>query len=67
MFAGSEDPVGEMGKGVKKVANQYIRAGVNDLTLKMYQGRHEMLNEVNKAEVEQDFINWLNTKVEEIN
>ncbi len=64
MFAGSEDPVGEMGKGVKKVANQYIRAGVNDLTLKMYQGRHEMLNEVNKEEVEQDFINWLNAKVE---
>ena len=67
MFAGESDPVGEMGKGVKKVAKQYKKAGIKDLTLKMYQGRHEMLNEVNKDEVEQDFINRLNTKVEEIN
>ncbi|RNC84150.1 MAG: alpha/beta fold hydrolase [Winogradskyella sp.] len=67
MFAGESDPVGEMGKGVRKVAKQYKRAGIKDLTLKMYKGRHEMLNEVNKIEVEKDFINWLNAKVEAIN
>lgn len=64
MFAGESDPVGEMGKGVRKVAKQYQKAGINDLTLKMYQGRHEMLNEVNKEEVERDLLNWLNTKIE---
>lgn len=64
IFSGDEDPVGEMGKGVQKVVNQYIRAGVNNVTLKLYEGgRHEMLNEINKNEVEQDFINWLNTSV----
>jgi len=63
MFAGESDPVGEMGEGVRKVAKQYQRAGVKDLTLKMYEGRHEMLNEVNRKEVEKDFINWLNTKI----
>ena len=68
MFAGDKDPVGEMGKGVKKVAKQYKQAGVNDLTLNLYKGgRHEMLNEVNKEEVEEDFMNWLNLKLEQSN
>lgn len=68
MFAGDKDPVGEMGKGVKKVAKQYKLAGVNDLTLNLYKGgRHEMLNEVNKEEVEEDFMNWLNLKLEQSN
>ncbi len=54
-----------MGKGVKKVAKQYKKAGIHDLTFKLYKGgRHEMLNEVNKEEVEQDVLNWLNEKVE---
>jgi alpha-beta hydrolase superfamily lysophospholipase len=65
IFSGDKDPVGEMGKGVKKVAKQYEKAGIHDLTFKLYKGgRHEMLNEVNKEEVEQDVINWLNEKIE---
>lgn len=64
IFSGDKDPVGEMGKGVKKVINQYKKAGINDLTSKIYEGgRHEMLNEINKEEVEQDVINWLNQRV----
>ena len=65
IFSGDKDPVGEMGKGIKKVANQYKKAGINDLTLKIYEGgRHEMLNEINKEEVELDFINWLNNHID---
>jgi alpha-beta hydrolase superfamily lysophospholipase len=64
IFSGDKDPVGEMGKGVKKVARNFKKAGIQDLTLKLYkEGRHEMLNEVNKDEVEQDVINWLNTRI----
>ena len=63
IFSGDEDPVGEMGKGVKKVAKRYENAGIKDLTLKLYKGgRHEMLNEINKKEVEQGVINWLNER-----
>ena len=65
IFSGDKDPVGEMGKGVKKVAKSYKKAGVHDLTLKLYKGgRHEMLNEVNKEEVEQDLLKWLNERIE---
>jgi alpha-beta hydrolase superfamily lysophospholipase len=64
IFSGDQDPVGEMGKGVIKVANAYEKAGIKDLTLKLYEGgRHEMLHEINKNEVEQDVIHWLNDKI----
>jgi alpha-beta hydrolase superfamily lysophospholipase len=61
IFSGDKDPVGEMGKGVKKVVKKYKNAGIVNLTLKLYsEGRHEMLNEINKEEVEKDVLNWLN-------
>lgn len=64
IFSGDKDPVGEMGKGVKKVARQYKNAGIYDVTLKLYKdGRHEMLNEVNKKEVYKDVLNWLDDRI----
>jgi alpha-beta hydrolase superfamily lysophospholipase len=64
IFSGDKDPVGEMGEGVKKVAHNYKKAGIKDLTLKLYEGgRHEMLNEINKEEVQQDVINWLEERI----
>lgn len=64
IFSGDKDPVGEMGKGVKKIALAYQKAGVENVTLKLYEGgRHEMLNEINKEEVEQDILTWLNKLV----
>lgn len=64
IFSGDKDPVGEMGKGVKKVFKNYKKAGIQDLTLKLYKGgRHEMLNEVNRKEVEQDLLKWLNKRI----
>lgn len=64
IFSGDKDPVGEMGKGVIKVAENYKKAGIQNIQLKLYKnGRHEMLNEVNKLEVEQDLMNWLNKTI----
>ena len=60
LFSGDQDPVGGMGTGVRKVYRMYQKAGVRDLTLKLYPGgRHEMLNELNRDEVYQDVLNWL--------
>ena len=65
IFSGDKDPVGEMGKGVKKVVKKYKNAGIENLTLKLYkEGRHEMLNEINKEEVEKDVLNWLNKMIQ---
>lgn len=59
-FAGDRDPVGQNGKGVQKVAAWFRRAGVRDVTVKLYPGgRHEMLNEINRAEVFDNTLAWL--------
>lgn len=59
-FAGDKDPVGSSGKGVRKVAGWFRDVGVKDVTVTLYpEGRHEMLNELNKDQVFQDVLDWL--------
>ena len=64
IFSGDADPVGDSGKGVQKVFDQYKNAGLKNLTIKSYKdGRHEMLNEVNKEEVYEDVVKWVRESV----
>lgn len=59
LFAGDRDPVGEFGKGMKRLHDAYTRAGIVDVRLKLYPGgRHEGFNETNRQEVTADFIAW---------
>jgi alpha-beta hydrolase superfamily lysophospholipase len=63
-FAGDRDPVGSMGRGVEKVAAMFRRAGCADVSVKLYPGgRHEMLNETNRAQVYQDVLFWLDSRL----
>ena len=60
IISGSNDPVGDQGKGVKKLYNFYRKNHLN-VTLKLYdKARHEILNEINKEEVYNDILNFLN-------
>lgn len=62
LFGGDRDPVGQFGKGLPVLAANLRAAGVRDVRLKLYaDGRHEMLNESNRAEVFADLANWLDT------
>ena len=62
-FSGDKDPVGDYGRGVIRAYKSFLRAGMTDVTMKLYHNaRHEMLNELNKAEVYQDILSWLNGK-----
>lgn len=62
-FGGDQDPVGGMGTGVPKVAEQFRQAGLRDVTVKLYPGgRHEMFNETNAQEVCADLLAWLNAR-----
>ncbi|KAB2452363.1 alpha/beta hydrolase [Bacillus sp. CH126_4D] len=64
IFSGDRDPVGDMGKGVKEVYENYKKCGVKDVTLRLYEnGRHEMFHEVNRDEVFQDLILWLDKHI----
>lgn len=63
-FAGDKDPVGGNGKNVEKVYRRFLKVGMQDVRLKLYpEGRHEMLNELNKDEVYADVLNWLESKL----
>ncbi len=63
IISGDKDPVGENGKGVIRLRERYESLGVKDLNCKLYKdGRHEMLNEINKEEVINDVISWLESK-----
>lgn len=58
--AGTHDPVGEMGKGVKKAYNEFKSSGIKDVDIKLYKGmRHEILNEKDRQIVFDDVLNWL--------
>ena len=63
IMSGDKDPVGENGKGVLRLRDRYVNLGVKDISCKLYEGgRHEMLNEINKEEVINDVISWLENK-----
>lgn len=58
--AGAEDPVGNFGKGVRKIYEQYRTAGITDVTLRLYAGdRHELLNETDRGQIYEDLYTWL--------
>lgn len=63
-MSGDKDPVGDYGKGVTLAYENFKKAGMKDVTMKLYKdGRHEMLNELNRAEVYADVLNWINKKI----
>ena len=60
LIAGGDDPVGLYGAGVRKIAEVYQQVGMTDVTTHIYPlCRHEILNELNKTEVYDDVIKWL--------
>ena len=63
-MSGEEDPVGDYGKGVEKAYKAFCDAGCQDVTIRLYpEGRHEMLNEINRDAVYQDILSWINSKI----
>ena len=60
LIAGTEDPVGEKGRAVKVVYEQYLAARCTRVALRLYEGlRHEVLNEPARETVYTDILNWL--------
>lgn len=65
LFSGSEDPVGQHLKGVNVLINRYREAGIRDISHDFYPGgRHEMLNEINRAEVRANLLCWISSVVQ---
>lgn len=57
---GTDDPVGSYGKTVENLYNIYKANGIKNIEKTAYEGgRHEILNETNKEQVENDILSWL--------
>lgn len=65
-IAGESDPVGNMGKGVRKTAERFRKAGMRDVSLRLYPGRHEILNEPNREEVYEDVRKFLEKNIKKV-
>ncbi len=51
LVSGAQDPVGNMGKGVKKLFKYYKKAGMKNVKMVLFEGsRHEFLNEKKNSE-----------------
>lgn len=60
VMSGSDDPVGEHSKGIKKVYDLLNRQNRYNVTLKLYEGaRHEILKDFCKEEVIEDILSIL--------
>ena len=64
ILSGSDDPVHNDWQAIERIAGNYQKCGLEDLTVKKYEGgRHEMFNETNREEVTADLLEWLGTKL----
>ena len=64
LLSGEDDPVGDMGKGVRKVERAFRRAGVHDVNMALYPGlRHEILNEKERYVIYADILRWLESRI----
>ena len=60
LISGEEDPVGGYGRGVRQVEKRLRRAGVRDVTARIFPGmRHEVHNETRRLEVFELVEGWL--------
>lgn len=65
-IAGGDDPVGNYGAGVTQAAEAFQKYGMEDVQVKLFpMCRHEILNEINRAEVYSFVSSWICAKVDE--
>ena len=63
LLSGSDDPIGDFGKGVSKAREGLERFGLRP-EMKLYPGaRHEILNETNRQEVYSDILDWVDRTI----
>lgn len=64
LFAGDQDPINGQLQGLHALEAIYQQAGFGNVSTRYYEnGRHEMLNEINREEVTADLIKWLDANV----
>ena len=66
LLSGRDDAIGEFGKGVTRVYDRYKKAGIHDVSMKLYPGmRHELLHETERKQVQEDILSWIEEHFEQ--
>jgi len=64
LLAGGKDPCSDNGKAVERLYTRLKKTGIKDTTLTLYkENRHEALNELNRDDVMQEFVAWLDERL----
>ncbi len=64
LFSGSRDQVNEEGRGSTALAEYYRSIGMEKVSYRIFtQARHETLNELNRDEVTEHLVDWMNAIV----
>lgn len=64
LISGSDDPVGNYGKGVRKIYEMMLKAGCMNVDIKLLHGaRHEILNDVKREKVYSILFNWFEKNI----
>jgi alpha-beta hydrolase superfamily lysophospholipase len=68
LFSGGEEPVGRHLRRLQKLIGHYRDAGLRDIAFDFYPGgRHEMLNEINRRQVQINLLGWISRILEKRN
>ena len=60
VMSGEEDPVGNYGKGVKEVYNNYKSSGNSDTEMFLYENcRHEIHNDTSREQMTEDILKFI--------
>lgn len=64
VISGGDDPVGNYGEGVKQTVQAFTRAGMENVSMRLYPlCRHELLNELNREEVYKNILDWIHKQL----
>jgi alpha-beta hydrolase superfamily lysophospholipase len=67
LFSGSDDPVGQQLRGVHVLIDRYRAAELSDISFDFYPGgRHEMLNEINRRDVQLRLLGWISRTLDKL-
>ena len=62
--SGCDDPVGEYGKGVQRSVKTFKKAGMKNVSVKLYpKDRHEILHETDRNNVYEDLYFWIKDRI----
>ena len=63
ILAGEDDPIHRKGAGISAMIKKYSQIGLEEVSVEIYPGaRHELFNELNKSQVIDDLVKWMETK-----